>query len=1186
MRMRNAWIRRSVALLLALLLPFAALSTPARAEEAGETIVTGTDIPEDPVIPEDPDEPVRTLSVSGPARIRGGEKAYFTAWLDGVAVDAEEISWALSPYDTSIATVSDGVVSTKRVQYLSTMQVTAVYKRDTSLRAATVLSIVPGVKNVLVVAPDTYLDLTSGRKMRLSAVCEPEDSIQTVTWSANNDCVAVDADGWVTPLRTGTVTVTARATDGTGVAGSIKLHVVSGVTGLTIEGPDHVAAGRSVTLTAKVLPEDATVPDIEWSVNCESDIATIYGGRFTAKNIEGVATVTVKAASVQDPSIYATHQVTIRPATTRVEINAPQTFVDLLAGTNPTLQLTAVCKPMDASQQVQWTSSNPAVATVDAKGLVTAHRGGSTVITASATDGSGKYAAITIDVVKAVRELTIQGANRVASGSSIALTVSVQPEDATHPAVNWYVDCDPAIATINADGVLSAKGGLVHSYPVTVTAVSKEDADVFATWQVTVVPAASKIVITAPVDYIDLNSDVNTLQLTAACEPAEALQGVTWRSMNPEIASVDENGLVKGLRQGSAVIVATASDGSGREGSFTVRVLCAAEGLRIEGPAALASGYTAQLRVVSFPEGTEAPAVTWSTDFEEAIAFISQNGMLYAAAGLDVPVKVTVTATSVLDPTLTATHQVLLCPAVTKVNMTADADFIDLNSGVYTLQMQASCEPSIALQDVEWLSSDPYVAMVDQNGLVTGLKAGQTTIIARAKDGTGRYASMNVKVLWAVKGLEISGTQVLGFGCSAQLKATVTPADATEQTIRWWVDVDEQIATISATGLLSAKAGLVQPVTVKVSAQSTQDPTVVATHTVELLPPVRTVNMIFEREFIDLTSEDKTLQLTASCNPASACQQVKWATSNPKVATVDANGLVTGVSQGNVVITATAVDGTGKSARFTVRVLDAVESVSISGPTEIGAGKSVKLNATVLPASATDDTVIWQLDCPVTVANISQSGVVTAQPLDRPYTVTATAVSSQDATKRGEWKMTILPHAVQQVKLAPVARDWMDVDAPEETLSLSATCLPADASQHLTWTSSDPEVAWVDQNGTVHARSIGVAVIRATAADGSGCYASQTIRVEKPVTALKLTAVADRLTAGKSLLLRCTVTPEDATATRTTWSVNCDASVATVVNGVLTARNVTKEQTVTVTVASADNPAVSATLDIVLEPAK
>ena len=138
------------------------------------------------------------------------------------------------------------------------------------------------------------------------------------------------------------------------------------------------------------------------------------------------------------------------------------------------------------------------------------------------------------------------------------------------------------------------------------------------------------------------------------------------------------------------------------------------------------------------------------------------------------------------------------------------------------------------------------------------------------------------------------------------------PADATEKGVVWSVDCDKSIASISQSGKLTTKK-VSEITTITVTAVSKQNSAIRATHTVTIRPVTTGLAISAPRLTIDLASP--TLQLTAKCIPEDASQQVAWSTSNKRIATVDANGLVTAKKVGKVTITAKATDGSGRSAK-------------------------------------------------------------------------------------------------------------------------------------------------------------------------------------------------------------------------------------------------------------------------------
>ena len=160
------------------------------------------------------------------------------------------------------------------------------------------------------------------------------------------------------------------------------------VTGVTISGPDTVAVGATIELTAEVTGPDDPSQEVTWSSSDEA-VATIDADGVVTGVAEGSATIT--ATSVEDPDVSADHQVTVTEEEAAVVVSGPNAVV-----IGQTIQLTAEVEgPGDPSQEVTWSSSDEAVATVDADGVVTGVAEGSATITATSVqdpDVSGDHA--------------------------------------------------------------------------------------------------------------------------------------------------------------------------------------------------------------------------------------------------------------------------------------------------------------------------------------------------------------------------------------------------------------------------------------------------------------------------------------------------------------------------------------------------------------------------------------------------------------------------------------------------------------------------------------------------------------------------------------------------------------------------------------------------------------------------
>ena len=224
-------------------------------------------------------------------------------------------------------------------------------------------------------------ELTVGETLQLSATVSPSMATRKdITWSSSKSSVAsVSASGLVTALGEGTTTITAAADGKKGectITVSKAFVAVSeiklGKTELTLY------EGEEETLTASVLPDNATDKTITWT-SSDKSIASVESGKVKAVK-KGEAKITASAA---DGGVTASCNVVVRVAVESVFIN--KSIVSLNTGQSETL--IATITPSDASEQsVIWASSDPAIATVE-EGLVTAFSVGTAMITVKTVEG-------------------------------------------------------------------------------------------------------------------------------------------------------------------------------------------------------------------------------------------------------------------------------------------------------------------------------------------------------------------------------------------------------------------------------------------------------------------------------------------------------------------------------------------------------------------------------------------------------------------------------------------------------------------------------------------------------------------------------------------------------------------------------------------------------------------------------
>ncbi len=231
-----------------------------------------------------------------------------------------------------------------------------------------------------------------------------------------------------------------------------------------------------------------------------------------------------------------------------------------------TEELTAKFSPVDPENaNVTWKSDNETVAKVDENGVVTAIAEGVANITVTTEDG-GYTATCAVNVVAAtaVTGVTVDNtALELTVGDVKTINATVSPDNATTKDVIWTTT-NASVATVTANGSITA----LTPGTVTITATTKDGAKT-ATCTVTVNAIAATAVV------IDVNAATMKVMdeetLSATVYPANATyQTITWTSSDASIVSVDENGKLKALKQGTATITAVNSEGVSSKCAVTV----------------------------------------------------------------------------------------------------------------------------------------------------------------------------------------------------------------------------------------------------------------------------------------------------------------------------------------------------------------------------------------------------------------------------------------------------------------------------------------------------------------------------------------------------------------------------------------------------------------------------------------
>lgn len=335
---------------------------------------------------------------------------------------------------------------------------------------------------------------------------------------------------------------------------------------------------------------------------------------------------------------------------------------------------------------------------------------------------------------------------------------------------------------------------------------------------VSVTPATSSVQIGATVT---LSSQVVALN--------GALTTVIWSSSDPSKATVNA-GVVTGVAVGTVTITATSTADTSKKGTATITVTASTPAPTITAvslspdTANLTVGGSTTLTATVTGTGSFNNAVTWSSS-DDSKATVSNSGQVSAlAAG-----SVTITATSVADTSKKGSATITISavtpppPTITAVSVSPDTANLTVG-GSTTLSATVTGTGSFD-NAVTWSTSDSAKATVSNTGGVSALAVGTVTITATSVADSSKSGSATITISAVtpppptISGVSLNpDTATLAVNATQQFSATVSGTGAFDQSVTW-ASSDITVATVNASGLVTAKA----PGTTTITATSVAD---------------------------------------------------------------------------------------------------------------------------------------------------------------------------------------------------------------------------------------------------------------------------------------------------------------------------------------------------------------------------
>lgn len=826
---------------------------------------------------------------------------------------------------------------------------------------------------------------TSTISVNSSGVITGEAIGQTgITYTLPSGCV-VTAAGTVNPVpgafigtaavcETSTVTLSNPLTGGTwsSASSNVTVGLTSGnITGVTagsalVSYTSPAGCVRTVVATVNVLPAaiSGALSTCQGTLGALSNATS--GGNWTSSNTS-VATIDNAGLVIGGSSGVTTISYTLPTgcrATASFVVNplpAPITGVTTICQNTTTLL-------SNADADGTWTSSNTAVATVNAFGEVMGAAAGTAKITYTLPTGCRRIADIVVNALPA----TITGANAICQGQSATLA------SVTNGGV-WISDAS-SIASVSTAGVVTGAGtgvatityelanGCRRTQSVTVnvlpsvisgsltvcsgqsTVLSNSVAG--GTWSSSVPATASidasglvtagtagtaMVTYTLPTGCARMNTvvvnplpaniaGVNTLCVGATNLFSSSTAGGTWSSEADAIATVSNTGSVSGVSAGNVAITYTSTLGCYRTRNVVVNALPAT----IAGTAEVCAGLTTGLTNAT-------SGGTWSSG-SSAIAVVTASGIVTGnAAG-----NTNITYTGANGCRVSTPFVVNPLPASI--------------TGATNVCVNATATLNNTTIGGTWESGDISVVAVSGSGVLTGVAAGSATVTYILPTGCMRTTNINVNPLPAA----IAGNLDVCMGATTALSNSNAGGV--------WSSNASGIASINATGLVTGNnAGT-------------------ATITYTLPTSCRTSSVVVVNPLPANITGATSVCVNSTTTLSNATINGMWSTSDASIATIDASGDITGVSAGSVTVTYALPTGCRKTTNITVNPLPA----PITGITSVCQGLITGLsNASSGGTWSSTNTSVASISGTGVVSGIAAGGASVVYTLPTGCTVSA-----------------------------------------------------------------------------------------------------------------------------------------------------------------------------------------------------
>lgn len=856
-----------------------------------------------------------SIAISGGSSLAAGLSEQLTA--QGTYSDTStqaitsQVTWQSS--DATIATVSNtGMLTSLKA---GSVTITAALSSITGTSTVTVTTAVLQSINVGTPSPS----LAAGGTEQLTATAVYSDnstqSVTTqVTWYSSDATVAaVNGQGLLTAIKTGSVTVSAYLGGVLGT-GTVVVNAPSLVSISVTPVAFTIASGQGKQLSAMGVYSDGTSSDVTdqatWSA-ASSSYATVSSSGLVTGVAAGSSTITATIGSKSGSAVATVTSalltsIVVTPATASIATGQTQAFTasGIFSDGSTT----------DITNSVEWSSNATNYATIDPTGLATGVGAGVATITASSGTATPGVAALTVTAA-VLTEIDIAPDDQyIPVGGQYPLTLTGTYSDNTTEIITnaTWSSSNATLASVDPNSGIVTGVANSNDNPVTITASfggMTSTTNVYITSAVAeslqITPVAASIASGTTQQY-----QVNVVYSDGSLQPVMA--GLSWLSSVPSVAAINSDGLATGLSAGQATITVAFNS---MTATASLTVTSATLSSIVVTPVTTIVGINGNVQYTATGVFTDnstqdlTSQVIWSSS-NASFALINASGL---ASGISAGTT-TITATSGSlsgSATLNVTTATLVSITINPTNPT-----VPPRSRIQLTAIGTFSDGSqIVLSGVSWRTTSAKYAMISGSGVLRTKKATNkpVTVYARLNGITGQTTlTITSKTIQSLAITPSPATVAMGttvpFTLTATLSDGVTMVDLTASA-RWQTS-NYQDAVVNRQGVATGVAVGTVTITASVNGQTPATATLTVSNatiqSITVTPANPTIALGGMQQFAasGLFSDGSTQDITSSA---------AWTSSTPTVVVVNQKGLASSATHGQTNINATLQGKTGST---------------------------------------------------------------------------------------------------------------------------------------------------------------------------------------------------------------------------------------------------------------------------------